>query len=209
MKNKIFVIFLWIMTFVFLILVFYLPEIIPIHWGMDGQADQYGSRYFALLFVVLPVIVNYGMILTKKIDPNQNKIKIRSETYELMRKLISLMFICMGIFFYYMLFIEDAYIQNGICFILGVFLIAIGNYMPKVPQNYFLGVKTPWSLKDEIVWKKTNKIGGYCIIGLGILIIIAGWMKKEGMYLIIAGCIAVVVIPYVYSYIIYDKKESK
>ena len=148
------------------------------------------------------------MLFTKKIDPNQKEIKARKETYEFMRKIIALLFIAIQVFFYYTILVKEANVQVGLCFILGIFLIIIGNYMPKVPQNYFLGVKTPWALKSEIVWKKTNKVGGYCFIGFGLLIMIAGFLNEAGFYLIVLGCIVIVIIPMVYSYLIYQNKDK-
>lgn len=207
MKNKLFDIILWIITIIFVGMVLILPDTIPIHWNINGQIDHYGSKYFCLILSFLPFLSYYGMLFTKKIDPNQNEIKARKETYEFMRKVIALLFIAIQVFFYYMILAKEANVQIGLCFILGIFLIIIGNYMPKVPQNYFLGVRTPWALKNEIVWKKTNKVGGYCFIGLGILIMIAVFLNEAGFYLIVLGCIVVVVVPMVYSYLIYQNRD--
>lgn len=208
MKNKLFDIILWIVTFVFVAMIFLLPETIPIHWNLNGEVDNYGSRYFCLILSFLPIISYYGMLLTRNIDPNQKEIEARIDTYEFMRKLISSLFIAIQIFFYYMVLVKNANVQIGLCTILGIFLIAIGNYLPKVPQNYFLGVKTPWALKNDIVWKKTNKVGGYCFVGFGLLIIVAGFIKHIGFYLIVLGCLIIVIIPLVYSYFIYKKIDK-
>lgn len=208
MKSKLFDIILWIITIVFVGIMLVLPDTIPIHWSLNGQIDQYGSKYFCLILSFLPLLSYYGMLFTKKIDPNQKEIKARKETYEFMRKIIALLFIAIQVFFYYTILVKEANVQVGLCFILGIFLIIIGNYMPKVPQNYFLGVKTPWALKSEIVWKKTNKVGGYCFIGFGLLIMIAGFLNEAGFYLIVLGCIVIVIIPMVYSYLIYQNKDK-
>ena len=75
MKSKLFDIILWIITIVFIGIMLVLPNTIPIHWSLNGQIDQYGSKYFCLILSFLPLLSYYGMLFTKKIDPNQKEIK--------------------------------------------------------------------------------------------------------------------------------------
>lgn len=205
MKNKYFQIFLWIMTGAFLGVIGFLPETVPVHWNIDGKIDSYASRYMCIVLAVLPIVIYYGMILMKKIDPNQEKIKIRSATYEIVTKITAIFFIAFNVLYYYLILIGHIQIQTGICLIIGVFIIAIGNYLPKVPQNFFLGIRTPWTLKSEAVWKKTHKVGGYAFILLGIVTIISGFLHQFGFYLLISVCFIVVVFIGLYSYKEYRK----
>lgn len=209
MKNKYFQIFLWCMTFILVGMIILLPQTVPIHWNMNGDIDHYASRYVCIILMLAPILIYYGMEFTRKVDPNQNKIKKRILTYELMKRIMALLFIVFDVSYYYMILIEDAHIQVVMCLILGLFMITIGNYMPKVPQNYFLGIRTPWTLKNEIVWKRTHKAGGYAFIVFGIAIILTGFFGEFGFYFIIFLSIIFVVYLYIYSYFIYKEVLEK
>lgn len=205
MKNKYFQMFLWIVTIVLLSVILLLPETVPIHWNINGQIDDYASRYVCIVLALAPAIIYYAMTLTKKIDPNQEKIAKRILTYDLMKRIITLFFVALDIFYYYMILVEDAYVQTGICFIIGLFILIMGNYLPKVPQNFFLGIRTPWTIKNEVVWKKTHKVAGYLFIIFGLIIIAAGFMAETGFIVIMSFCVLTVIVLCVYSYLEYKK----
>lgn len=205
MKNKYFQMFLWCITFVLLGMIFLLPQIVPIHWNINGEIDGYASRYVCIVFAILPAFIYYAMTLTRKIDPHQEKINIRINTYELMKKITVILLIAIDIFYYYMILFKNASVQTGICIIIGLFIVTIGNYMPKVPQNFFFGIRTPWTLKNEIVWQKTHRVGGYAFIILGLMTIVAGFIEQAGFYILMIVAIPAVIFPCIYSYLEYKK----
>lgn len=205
MKTKNFQIFLWGITIILLGMIWILPQTVPMHWNLEGEVDRYASRYACIILALAPMMIYYVMTLTRKIDPHQEKIAKRIITYEFMKKLIVIVFIALDIFYYYMVLVEDNHVQTGICLIIGLFMLMIGNYMPKVPQNFFVGIRTPWTLKNEIVWKKTHKVGGYAFIILGFITIISAFLGETGFFVIIAVSLLVVIFVSVYSYFIYKK----
>ena len=80
--------------------------------------------------------------------------------------------------------------------------------MPRLPQNYFLGIKTPWTLANEMVWNKTHRIGGYSFVVMGIVLIFCCFMKSHYMMYILLGYIILEVVGiYVYSYFVYKKLQ--
>lgn len=84
--------------------------------------------------------------------------------------------------------------------------VAIGNYLPKCRQNYSMGIKLPWTLADEDNWNRTHRLAGYVWTAGGILMMILGFFHLSDLYFTIF--LAMVLIPSVYSYMIYRKKNS-
>lgn len=94
---------------------------------------------------------------------------------------------------------------NYIVIIIGVLFIVIGNYFKTIKPNYFIGIRTPWTLENETVWKKTHKLGGKMWFIGGILIVILSLILNKSLsftiFMIITGVITI--IPIAYSYLIY------
>ena len=80
--------------------------------------------------------------------------------------------------------------------ILGLLLIVFGNYLPKVPQNWFFGIRTPWSLSSDIVWKKTNIVGGWLLMLSGIVCIVSAVLKLNSLISLVF-LFAVLIVAYI------------
>ena len=94
--------------------------------------------------------------------------------------------------------------------LIGVLLIVLGNYMPKLQQNYTVGIRVPWTLNSTENWNRTHRLGGKTFILGGFLLIIAGFLGSVmGDYGTLAAIIVIVLIcagvPAVYSYYLYRK----
>ena len=211
MKKKWFDYALWFVTVVFLICVFFLPEVVPAHWGIDGTVDRYGSRYELIFIAFLPVISYYGMSFTKKIDPKYESIKEKEDVYEFFRVLLTVFFCVLCIFVY--MFAANLVKVNGsvvIGLIIGCMFIAIGNYMPKVPQNYFLGIKTPWAIENEIVWQKTHRMGGHLFVLEGLIVCVCVLVNLKAMlYIILGSSMFLTLFLTMYSYNVYKKLRKE
>lgn len=205
MRLKIFDGFLWLFTGIFVITIFFMPQVIPIHWTMDWQIDRYGSRYWMFIFALLPIVVYYGMTLTKKIDPKKENLVKNEKVYRIFQYGLTIFFIVLAFFFEYMIFIPGDG-ENFILLIMALLFMGMGNYFPKIPQNYFLGIKTPWTLASPIVWNKTHRVAGYCFVILGLMIAIGTFMQVENIYIfMIIVAIDMVIGFYIYSYYLFHK----
>lgn len=93
---------------------------------------------------------------------------------------------------------------------MGAIFIGMGNYMPKLPQNYFLGIKTPWTLANEYVWRKTHRIGGYSWIVIGFIIVLCSLFNLPYVdIMIMILVVSDVIFMMVYSYIVYRRLDTK
>ena len=201
----------WGLAFVplLIVLLFYksLPEEIPVHWDIDGSV-QYGSQMnlwvnagmsiaFAILFPVL-----------RKIDPRKKNYDKFGKYYDDFQMFMMLFFIAITA----VIVSESIHpgrldVEMVIILLVGILFTIIGNMMPKFKNNFFVGIKTPWTLSNEEVWNKTHRLGGILWFFGGICIIAAGIiLEKTALFVVVTLIVAVLaVIPVVMSYVWYKK----
>lgn len=202
-------IFVWLVSLVYVGSVFLLPDTIPIHWNIYNEVDGYGSRYIALIFALLPLVTYYGMTLDKVLDPKK-KDRENKEIFDFFRNLLTIFFMMIGGYFLFAMFRPTLLKEVSPAFVIAFLLIGIGNYLPRVPQNYTLGVKTPWTLENEYVWNKTHRMSGYLFVGCGLLTLVCSFMSGSIPFIVmLASIIVTAVATLVYSYILYKKEEKK
>lgn len=209
-KIKIFDVFVIGVTFILVIGIFFLPHQVPMHWDEHWNIDRYGSRYELLFFMLLPMILYYVMMLMKKIDPRKQNILKREKTYDMIQQGVFILFVLYMIFIYGKILYPNITIDYLLWGIMSVFFIFVGNYMPKIPQNYFLGVRTPWTMHDEDVWKKTHWVCGYLFIIFGIIIMLTAFIAPHLMVSILSVfAVVIVIFCFGYSYYLYRKRDKR
>lgn len=210
MKRWGFDVFLWFITVLFTGCIFMMPDTVPIHWDYNWNIDGYGSRYYFFILSIVPVLIYYGMLLTKNIDPLRKSIEKREKTYHIFRYGLTIFSILFVLIIYYLSFNSQAEPKKMIFILMAVVFIGMGNYMPKVPKNYFLGIKTPWTLANEYVWQKTHKIGGYSWIIIGIVVGMYGLFNLPYEYIVMIGLIGGDTLFLMgYSYCVYRRINTK
>lgn len=184
-----------------------LPDRMPSHWNIKGEIDGYSNKLFGVLGLNLMNIAFYFMfVLLPFLDPKKdNYTKFRS-AYNIIRYTFHLFFIVMQ----FVIIASSIGYKVNVGMIVGlgisIMFILFGNVMGKIKHNYFVGIRTPWTLADETVWIKTHRLaaplwvaGG---IAVGILSFFNGTIAFIGLIMII--CI-ISIIPIVYSYLYYKR----
>ncbi|MFN0201199.1 MAG: SdpI family protein [Bacteroidia bacterium] len=187
-----------------------LPEVVPVHYNIEGKVDRMGSK-LGLAFPI--VLLSFGVYALLKfiplLDPRQKSEFLENDKFINFRFLlqICMSLLAMGIL-YQTLNVEFQFITTFIPVLLfGLFAI-LGNFMTTVRSNYFIGIRTPWTLENETVWKKTHDLGGKLwlyggIIGMLLSLILPS--NLSAFFMIALLCI-MSIIPIVYSYFIYRKE---
>ena len=189
-----------------------LPAQVPMHWGIDGNVDHYGSKTELFLLAGMNIFMLVMMYGLPKIDPKQGNYERFQGTYEwIIIWIMAFMTVIMGVTLIEAMHPGRFDIGRVICSMVGILFIAIGNMMPKVKRNFFTGVKTPWSLSNDVVWNKTHRLGGKCFVFGGVLMILSGF-SGNGKIMFAATMLLVaviVVVPMVMSYIWYKQEMQK
>ena len=189
---------------------FFLPDRIPIHFNSTWEADGYGPKEMIFLLASLPVAIMGLFQVLPKIDPKKSNYLKHSGIFHLMRNIIVISMIGMNWLSIALSFYEDWNIKRILPIFTGIILILIGNYLPKMKSNYFVGIKTPWALANETVWRKTHKFGGYVFVIYGFLTMMSGIIINDYFQKALAlGIFVMVIIIFGYSYWTYRKENEK
>jgi uncharacterized membrane protein len=182
---------------------FVLPNPAPIHWNAAGEVDGYGSPLVAAL--LLPGIVTALAVLTPllpRIDPRGERYMAFAGTYQLIMNVIALFLtLTQLVTIGYALGLPvpvATFITVGV----GLLLAVIGNELGRVQPNFFVGIRTPWTLADPEVWRRTHRVGGRAFVALGALIALAPLLLPTSLVaaVIAGGAILLVVVLFAYSY---------
>jgi len=182
-----------------------LPAQMPVHWNGAGEVDGYSSRAMAVFGIpAFMALVNVICQFATLSDPKRANAdgKIRTLVFWLLPVIsivanTSVLLAGLG---------REVKIEVIIPLLVGVIFILIGNYMPKTKQNYTIGIKLPWTLHSEENWRRTHRLGGWLFMLGGVMMLIAGFVGSPlFMTLMLITLIAMVLVPMVYSYILYRK----
>jgi len=181
-----------------------LPELVAIHFNYEGVADNYvpkavGAFGLPVLMAAINIFIHF------KLNNDPKKMNSPSALKYLGKwsvPIISVILIPVTLFIAIGYKIPIQIIALGV---VGVIIVASGNYLPKCKQNYTVGIKLPWTLNSEVNWNKTHHIAGYLWILGGILMIIGSWIQIQGISLILSVGLVIIIIPCSYSYYLYKK----
>jgi len=194
-----------IATFVVGIIVYpSLPEQVPSHWNIRGEVDDYSSRFWGAFGIPL---LNLGLFclmwVLPLIDPRRQNYRHFSRGYRIFRLAMVLF---LTILYGVIISVALGYavpVNKVVLLCVSLLLLVIGNFMSTFRHNYFVGIKTPWTLASEEVWQKTHRLGAKLFVALGILGIIAAFGPPFLNYVFFAGIMVAVFVPFVYSYLLY------
>jgi len=188
----------------------YMPEKMAIHWNAKGNVDSYGSRFEGLFF--LPFLLA-GLFLLfmaiPKIDPMKYNIEDFRKYYD---NFIVLFFIfLLSVYLWSILWnfgVEiriNAVIPVGV----GILFFYVGILLENAKRNWFMGIRTPWTLSSEDVWNRTHKIGGKLFKVLGLVVIFGIFFQKYVLFFFLVPLLLVAGYLVVYSYFEYQKEIQK
>ena len=186
-----------------------LPNQVPTHWNMQGQANDYSAKW--TLFLIGPGLMAGILLLfyfLPWLSPKHWEVDTFQFTYlYIMVVLVSMLAYFTGVSLWVSLGYAanvDRAIVGGICLLFAL----LGNVMGKVRRNFYIGVRTPWALANERVWNATHRfaaktfvLGG--VIGLALTAIgVKGWLP-------FAALMASALVPVVYSLVVYKQLERR
>ncbi len=188
------------------------PEQVVGHWNFAGQPDDWTSRAGGAFGMVGVLIFMYVLFLAlPMLDPKKDRYADFEKVYHLFKNI-------MVTFFAVIYVLSGLYnlgypiqIQFWVPWLVGLLMILIGNYLGKLKRNWFVGIKTPWTLSSENVWNKTHRVGGWMFIVFGVCIIISPNLPYAwGAGIFVGGAVLATFGSMLYSYIVYlQEKKNK
>lgn len=189
-----------------------LPDIVPTHWGFSGEIDGWGSKWINLLLSPsIALLILLGMAFMPKIDPLFKSYKEFEKEYINLRSIFVIFFL----FFHAVLLYNSFYpsvnlVPKAIPLGIGIFIGYIGYIMPKFKRNWFVGIKTAWTISSQKSWDATHNLGGKLFMLAGAIGIISTlFAPKFTFILFLTAILFAGIIPIIYSYYVWKEDKGK
>ncbi len=189
-----------------------LPDTVPIHWGINGQADGYGPKWvgtilYPLLSVGIYALVRVLLVVGPRLGQQGDALANLNLAKTILAGIILFMLIIQLVTIAESLGIGID-VSMVIMLALSVLFIFLGNYMGKMRRNFWMGVRTPWSLSNSVVWERTNRMGGWLFVAVGLVGIPCSFIPALRLWGILVPIIAATVFLYIYSYVCYRQQAQ-
>jgi len=188
-----------------------MPDRVPTHWNIRGEVDGWGSKYINLFLMPSIALVFYFLMsFLPAIDPLRKNYEKFAKPYLYFKIFLTFFFIYLEIFLIYSS-IKFTPPQGSLMFALpfSLLLCFIGWLLPQLKRNFFIGIKTPWTLVSDLNWKKTHDFGGKAFLLAGVASLVAAFFGSVASFVVlIASVLAATIAALVYSYLEY-RKENK
>ena len=186
-----------------------LPELVATHFNLAGEPDRWSDPLTAAVatpaFMVLLWLMLWGL---PKISPHGWRVEPFADVWHRcqLATLAFMLFIHVGLLGHAVGW-WGADFQRLIMVGIGLLFVTLGNYLGKTTRNFFLGIRTPWTLASDEVWRRTHRLGGWIMVGAGVALVIMGFTSAQPWALgVVIGSAAVV--PVIYSFFAYRAVEG-
>ena len=177
-----------------------LPDQLPTHFGVDGAADGWSGKGFAVFGIPLMMLGFHIVIFFATRLDKQN----RGHNEKVMN-LVGLIFPVMSIVNSVIIYTRAMELELNLSMVLfpmlGLLFIAMGNWLPKIKQNSTLGIKIKWTLYNEENWNRTHRVAGFVWVIGGVIFCLMGFVAEKALlFLLPLQVILLAVVPMVYSW---------
>lgn len=185
-----------------------LPDPMPSHWNASGQVDDYMPKFWGvfLMPVVTTALVGLFMLIPS-IDP----LKANIAQFRGVFNWFIVAFVA------YMLYIYALTLAAALGYpfnmtlmlipVVGLLFVGVGFMMGKAKRNFFIGIRTPWTLSSETVWDETHKLGSKMFVVAGVVTIVSAFLGEAGFFLMMIALLAAAFVPIIYSYILWRREN--
>ena len=184
-----------------------LPEQVPTHFGPSGEADGWSSKAFAVFGTPLMMLgVHLFCAFVSMLDPKRKNFD--GKAFGLVLWVVPVMSILMSGVVLGKALGMAINITTVVMIVIGIMFILLGNYLPKVGQNYTVGIKVAWALNDPENWAATHRFGGKVFMIVGVLSIVLAFLcnvSSAFIWVYVAIATIAAFAPMVYSYLYYRK----
>ncbi|MEO7648245.1 MAG: DUF1648 domain-containing protein, partial [Gemmatimonadaceae bacterium] len=184
-----------------------LPDRVPTHWNMSGEVDGWMSRERGAFVIPIMLAALLGLFrLLPRIDPRRSNYAKFKSTYETL--VLSFMLFLLGVHLMMLAAAlgKDISITRVMPIGVGVLFIVLGNLFPRMRPNWFIGVRTPWTLSSDKSWSRTHRLSGHLFVLSGLLTILAALFTPSLASRVLFGSLAVASASMIaYSYVIWKR----
>jgi len=183
-----------------------LPDPMASHWNANDQVDGYMSKFWGVFLLPLMTLGMFTLFMAvPNIDPLKANIAQFRETFNVfILVIIAFMLYLYGLTLVWNLGYQDFNMSAAMLPFMGVLFIATGYMLRKAKRNFFIGIRTPWTLSSDTVWDKTHQLGSILFMASGAFAIIGGFFGgMTAFWLMFVPLIGSSIFLVIYSYVLY------
>lgn len=181
-----------------------MPDVVPMHWNAAGQVDGYGSKSTGLYFLPGMMLgLAFLMLALPKLSPRKFEVENFESTYATVFVLVMAMMGVLHVVIVRGAAGQVADVTKTMMIVLMLFFAFMGNWMGKVRRNFYMGIRTPWTLADERVWDVTHRVASRVWFFGGLIGAVLAVFLPFGVTF--GGFMAMCFYPVVLSYFIYRR----
>ena len=188
-----------------------LPEQIPTNWSVDGTVT-YSEKHEIWLIAGMGILFAVLFDILPKIDPRKENYKKFGSYYDGFCIAMQLFMAAMSALILLASFHPGKIaVSHIVAVLVGVLLMGLGNIMPEIKSNFYMGIKTPWTLSDDQIWHRTHRLGGRLFVAAGAVMVLSVLFLplKPAFFLSMVCILAAALIPGVMSYFWWKKANPK
>ncbi len=187
-----------------------LPERVPVHWDLAGKADGFGPAWQNALLMPALALGLWALLLVLPLaDPLRRNYPRFLVTLKLFRWLVPLLIAAFQVVVALGMLGVASDPGQGVRAILAIAFVVLGNSMGKLKHNWFIGIRTPWTLASEEVWTRTHRLAAPIWVAGGLVQLAGAFVRGtagEALFAVSLG--AMVLVPVGYSYLLFRKLSS-
>ena len=210
-----------------LVILSYMPDEIPVHFGFDGTADRWGSKYEMLIMPIIMAVMlgiwfvtdlTQGKRMLDSPDEKQRaEAKMNIKVMNITFTVISVMFMLLNFSFLYLSYsqLEGSSVEIDILkivvIITGLGMAVMGNFMPKAKSNSAVGFRLPWTRFNDVTWQRSNRFAGIVAVIHGLISALSGIIFSGTtalLIMLISLCVALPVMT-VYAHLVYQDELKR
>ncbi len=189
-----------------------LPDRLPTHWNLQGEVDGWSSKWMVLVGAPATTAFLYVlMAVAPQVDPGRSGYPRFLGLYRLTRAgLMGVVALAWGLSVGHGLGWQMA-VDRWLLAAVGLLLAALGNQLGRVPPTYLYGVRTPWTLADGTVWRRTHRLAGPVWVLGGLAMAVSGLLLPTPWkaWIFFLALAAMILVPTVYSYLAYRRRLAE
>jgi uncharacterized membrane protein len=186
-----------------------LPEQIPTHFDLSGEPDDWTGRFpGAFVMPALAAGVYLLLFALRRIDPRRAHYQRFEGTYWVILNVIAITMAAFQVLTLGLALGWPIDMGRAITVTVGLLFVGLGNYLPRIRSNWWIGIRTPWTLESETVWRETHRVAGWTFVAAGLALVAGGLFVPAGTREWTSGiALAIgVAVPFVYSYLAFRRE---
>lgn len=183
-----------------------LPLQMASHWNAADEVDGYTSRFWG---VFLMPLVSLGLAVLFWAIPLIDPLR---ENIARFRRMFNTFIVIVIAFLLYLHFLTLIY-NLGVHFrmsrmllpAMGVLIFFAGELVRQAKRNWFIGIRTPWTLSDDRVWAETHRLGSFLFKAAAVVIVVGAFLGERGIWVVLGSLLIAALVPLVYSYLLFER----